>query len=813
VVLEKDLLEEVAERIRMLGLSEREAADSIGVTLDSLRRHLGGEYVRSDSQAKYRRWVSGSPTRTRQTQLQILDEPPASSRPSLADLTLLEEARPKLGLRVVDLFSGCGGLSVGFESLEGSGVFECAMAIDFEEAMVRTFNVNHPRAAGSEVCLQIDLSDFINETEVRAFYLSHLVRAERQETLAKELSEVAPVALEDILRTIASLDREFVDRLGEYRVGQEWTEAYKALDSRSLGQTSVRGFHDSLRLPQPSQVGNINLAPLIWSGIHPRGSTPNLRHGFLRDWEDTEEGIRRELEARWESECAQLEKKAGGSGRGQLESSAPRIRRFTEFLSATQGQKTIWMDWRAKRDALRFTYFSRKSVEAGIRAAYTGARKVSVVLGGPPCQGFSRIGRGKIRSLRDDRVHAHYDAEAGDIRNRLFEKYVLFVGALAPKAFLFENVRHFQTEVKTPDGLFLATEILAEAVRDLSDSGVTYHLANRTVMASDHGIPQTRDRFFMAGVRSDVAERIPEMTGEDLAKWVLELPRVGPVSLRTALEDLPHPFFVENEGKGANLARTVRVGPAAGAGGAAGEAFRNWVRGRSAPPPHSASDMHLVDSHVARDHRPDDRTWLSLMGPGRRWMDYRCDGSPTLSRLRAALSQLHRYVKDGALSHGPVEGSMGVEEVGELLGRTDGSLSLRLLLESIEPMPGELGHHLLKESYLSRREGKHGDWLARLDGERPSKTIVAHMGKDTYAYGHPWEDRTLSVREAARIQSFPDWFSFSCLGLVDAFRVIGNAVPPLVSRQMADRISQILIRTAPSPESGPNPEGGNETSV
>jgi site-specific DNA-cytosine methylase len=68
------------------------------------------------------------------------------------------------------------------------------------------------------------------------------------------------------------------------------------------------------------------------------------------------------------------------------------------------------------------------------------------------------------------------------------------------------------------------------------------------------------------------------------------------------------------------------------------------------------------------------------------------------------------------------------------------------------------------------------------------------MAKDTYQYVHPWEARTLSVREAARVQTFPDWFSFGSLGFVDALRNVGNAVPPLLAVQIADRIAQVLSR-------------------
>jgi len=101
-------------------------------------------------------------------------------------------------------------------------------------------------------------------------------------------------------------------------------------------------------------------------------------------------------------------------------------------------------------------------------------------------------------------------------------------------------------------------------------------------------------------------------------------------------------------------------------------------------------------------------------------------------------------------------------------------------------------HHLLKDTYLSKGGGSHGDWFERMSANRPSKTIVAHIGKDTYGYFHPFENRAISIREAARIQSFPDFFSFSELGIVDAYSVIGNAVPPLLACRFASRLDQLF---------------------
>ena len=188
--------------------------------------------------------------------------------------------------------------------------------------------------------------------------------------------------------------------------------------------------------------------------------------------------------------------------------------------------------------------------------------------------------------------------------------------------------------------------------------------------------------------------------------------------------------------------------------------------------------------------RPDDAAFFSLMGPGKRWMDYRCDESSTLSNLTSVLRRL-----DAALKRHPgLAKSLGVEasEVEALAATSNGSLTLRLLLECIPPQPGEEGHHLLTVNYLNKRDGVHGDWMARMDANQPSKTVVSHMAKDTYAYVHPFAPRTLSVREAARIQAFPDNYKFGSVGLVDGFRVVGNAVPPLLTVQFAELVAKLL---------------------
>jgi site-specific DNA-cytosine methylase len=785
------VIELVRSEIARKGLGARAAAAEIGVTEDSLVRHLSGAYVRSDSLAKYRVWLNGDAVQ--EPQLDLL---PGSAtkrkRSPLEHIRLSGIQAPRAGWRVVDLFSGCGGLSLGFELLGDGSLFETVLAVDVEDAMVDTFNVNHCTTP-APVARKVDLSEFINASEVRGFYLDHLRHVEPDEELDAALGRGKPISIDTFQSLVSTLDRKFLDAFEQFRGGAEFAAAYARLDSRVLGQTSVQGFHDALRIPLPS-TRKADLAAMIWAATHdePLRAAGKVPREFAEDWLEMEEQVRPKLAARWDAEVNALRKRGEGNGRGQLASSADRIRRFLGFLDEVPSLREVWLDWRARRDSLRFLTFGDHRVGAHLADTYTDERRVAVVLGGPPCQGFSRIGRGKIRSLRDDRVHVHYDAAAGDLRNRLFEKYVLFVSALSPDVFLFENVRHFQTEVKTPEGTFLATDILAEAIRELSVDGLDYLLASRTIMASDHLVPQSRERFFMAGVRETLLEKEAELP--DASEWILTLPVQPEVPVRFALHDLPAPLHVGSAGAGGALDRSIALieQPDHERSDAATR-YTTWIRqSRGAPEQRD----ERIDSHVARDHRRDDREWFALMGPGKRWMDYRCDGSETLALLARTIQTLKSVAEQNPEVLKASDAVISVDDLSDLESRIDGHLSIRLLLETIQPLPGELDHHLLKDTYLRKREGNHGDWLARLDATRPSKTVVTHMGKDTYAYIHPWEDRSLSVREAARIQTFPDTFSFGHLGLVDAFRVIGNAVPPLLSNQMADRVAQLLSLNA-----------------
>jgi DNA (cytosine-5)-methyltransferase 1 len=93
--------------------------------------------------------------------------------------------------------------------------------------------------------------------------------------------------------------------------------------------------------------------------------------------------------------------------------------------------------------------------------------------------------------------------------------------------------------------------------------------------------------------------------------------------------------------------------------------------------------------------------------------------------------------------------------------------------------------------------GKFPNKWRKMWRDQPARTLMAHLGKDSYSHIHydSEQARTISVREAARLQSFPDGFVF-CGTMNPAFRQIGNAVPPLMAKALATSIAVALgIRT------------------
>jgi DNA (cytosine-5)-methyltransferase 1 len=120
--------------------------------------------------------------------------------------------------------------------------------------------------------------------------------------------------------------------------------------------------------------------------------------------------------------------------------------------------------------------------------------------------------------------------------------------------------------------------------------------------------------------------------------------------------------------------------------------------------------------------------------------------------------------------------------------------------QAFELLDSESRYSDLPDHLKRYREDIFDDKYKRLSGDDVSRTITAHIAKDGYWYIHPEQNRTLTVREAARIQTFPDWFRFAGPPS-SAFRQIGNAVPPRLGFAVGRALHKSLMTTTVAPPS------------
>lgn len=381
------------------------------------------------------------------------------------------------------------------------------------------------------------------------------------------------------------------------------------------------------------------------------------------------------------------------------------------------------------------------------------ANGIDVLVGGPPCQAYARVGRAKLREVAE-----HPEAYKIDPRGNLYLRYLTYVEAFRPLAVMMENV---------PDILhYGGHNVVQEMVEALDEMGYTarYTLIN----SAFHGVPQMRDRVFLLAYRKElgVEVRFPAATHHmtlppgysgtrAVALRFVDLldgfgyiePDLGdkalpfPVTTEEAIGDLP-PITLHLEGRlrrGARHFRDVTQYPRDREISAYAADLRNW--------PGFESEEGVRD-HVIR-YLPRDTQIFRQMACG--------------SEYPAAHALATRLFEREAKSRRLVKGSSAYDEL----------------------------HRRMVPPY--RTDTFPNRWW-KLKSDFPARTLMAHLGKDCYSHIHydGAQARTISVREAARLQSFPDGFEF-CGTMNPAFRQIGNAVPPLMAYAIADTMWKTLV--------------------
>lgn len=384
----------------------------------------------------------------------------------------------------------------------------------------------------------------------------------------------------------------------------------------------------------------------------------------------------------------------------------------------------------------------------------------TLLLGGPPCQSYSLVGR--VRNA----AKPGYDIDKDD-RQSLYLAYADALAVLQPVVAVMENVKGMLSAQHNGEQVFPA---VLKALRNAggTDQYHLYALAPRSpdrsepddflVRAEEHGVPQTRHRLIVICVRRDVAKNLPQH---------LE-PRLDPTEALVGVEDIIGTMPVLRS----RLSRSDD-GP-------------SWQR-------------EILDAHArVQDSRPamareDESTFLHALD------------SVLASTLGEALPFAH--VPGGTTFPESCPG-----ELRDWLN--DPNLSLLPNNETRGHIPGDLARYLFAAVFARTfcRSPKAGDYPASLAPEhanwhsgkfadrfrvqladRPSTTVTSHISKDGHYFIHPdpRQCRSLTVREAARLQTFPDNYYFHG-GRTQQYVQVGNAVPPYLACKIAEQVANVL---------------------
>jgi DNA (cytosine-5)-methyltransferase 1 len=385
--------------------------------------------------------------------------------------------------------------------------------------------------------------------------------------------------------------------------------------------------------------------------------------------------------------------------------------------------------------------------------------KIDIIIGGPPCQAFTRVGRAKLREVFSDD-----NAFLNDARSQLYKSYLEYVRDLAPLAILMENV---------PDMLNYGGVNIAELVcYDLVQYGYNcqYTLLNSVYF----GVPQMRERMFLIAIHEDIGGDIQFPLPTNYAVLPKGYHGSRHVALKSIKAGPKSDHYIEPPRPDKQLPRAV-----------------------------SAKDA-LADLPVITDH---------LEGGLTRGMKKTAEKKKYKSRTTRNTYQLLMRNWPGFATKDEVSGNVirylprdypifRKMKCGDQYPQAI-AVAQEIFFSRLRKEEKKLGKPIAKRTVRYKRlvagtippydVNKFPNKWRKMEEDKPARTLMAHLGKDSYSHIHydGSQARTISVREAARLQSFPDGFEFS--GAMNAaFRQIGNAVPPLIAAKIARSIKKTI---------------------
>lgn len=401
-------------------------------------------------------------------------------------------------------------------------------------------------------------------------------------------------------------------------------------------------------------------------------------------------------------------------------------------------------------------------VDGWIRAALDGTKEW-VLIGGPPCQAYSMAGRSRMRPGDAEKFEK-------DKRHFLYTEYLRIIKEFGPAVFVMENVKGILTSKHGGSPIF--DRILGDLrdpgngfkyrVRSFVVDGEQLSPQDYLIESEKFGLPQARHRVILFGIRSDLAEAAWKLLAQPRRFRLKEAGRQ--VSVRDALAGLPSlrsRLSQEPDSREAWLS-AVRESP---------DGLKGWD-----DPMRVAVELEMTravhaarinDSFGGRFLKQQVQLGTDMPKKLRDWIaDPKLGGviqHETRSHMRSDLS---RYMFASCFA------------------------SIRGCSPKLPEFPRKL---------LPAHDNMDADMVPFLDRFRvqvaglPSTTVVSHISKDGHYYIHydPSQCRSLTVREAARLQTFPDNYLFEG-SRTQQYWQVGNAVPPFLARQIAEVVVDFI---------------------
>lgn len=419
----------------------------------------------------------------------------------------------------------------------------------------------------------------------------------------------------------------------------------------------------------------------------------------------------------------------------------------------------------ASEEALQLTLGEAESntkLDQAIKANEINAEVPWVLIGGPPCQAYSLVGRARNKGKAD------YKAE-DDHRHFLYKEYLRIIAENKPHVFVMENVKGILSSKVGGQQIFHSIledlagcgyrihSLVTETCFKQGDNPVELDARDFIVRAEKYGVPQARHRVILLGIREDVCNGKGRY-------WVPPiLQEKNPVSVIEAIHDLP--MLRSRISKGEDCAERWKSLLLKHCSDLALDA-----RLKSGDLNCIAEELEKVAAEV-RFPVNTGETLSQYQGPTFCPKDlsawYTAQG--TADNLRYFLnhearghmkSDLKRYVYAAAFAKATGNSPKGHAE---------------FALKGLAP------------DHENWESGKFADRFRVQLAGRPSTTVTSHISKDGHYFIHydPVQCRSLTVREAARLQTFPDDYFFQG-NRTQQYHQVGNAVPPYLARQIAD---------------------------